>query len=347
MTQKRALITGITGQDGAYLAALLVDRGYQVFGAARRSSGRDVDRLERLGIDDHVEVLPVEMCEFSTIRRALMRSRPDEVYNLAAQSFVGTSFEQPIYTSEVNAQGVSRLLEALREVTPEARLYQASTSEMFGDEESGTSRNETSRFVPKSPYAVSKTHAHQMVRLYREAWGVHGCSGILFNHESPLRGREFVTRKISRAVAHISAGAQDVLRVGNLEARRDWGYAPEYVQAMHLMLQQETPQDFVIATGRTYSVRDFIVAAFQVVGVDLDWSGQGRDEVARDARTGVIRVEIDERFLRPADVQSLSGDASRALQELGWSARTTFTELVELMVKADLALIDDPSRRLS
>lgn len=342
--QRRALITGITGQDGAYLAAFLLDQGYQVFGAARRSSGREFDRLERLDVADRVEVVPVEMCEFSTIRRALMQARPDEIYNLAAQSFVATSFEQPIYTSEVNAQGVSRLLEATREICPDARLYQASTSEMFGDEESGSSRNEASRFVPKSPYAVSKTHAHQMVRLYRKAWGMFGCSGILFNHESPLRGREFVTRKISRAAARISRGAQEVLRVGNLEARRDWGYAPEYVRAMHLMLQQEAPQDFVIATGRTYSVRDFIVAAFRVVGVELAWSGQGKDEIGRDAKTGTTRVEIDARFLRPADVQSLSGDASLALRELGWAASTSFSELVELMVKADLDLIDEPNR---
>lgn len=315
---RRALITGITGQDGAYLAQLLLKKGYRVFGTYRRSSHPPFERLEYLGIVDQVELLPMDLLDQGSILRALEAAEPEEVYNLAAQSFVQVSFQQPILTGNVTGLGVARLLEAIREVNPAIRFYQASSSEMFGKVQS-VPQDEKTPFYPRSPYGVAKLYGHWITVNYREAYGLFACSGILFNHESPLRGVEFVTRKISRAVARIKLGLQDRLELGNLEAKRDWGYAPEYTEAMWLMLQQEQPGDYVIATGQTHRVRDFVEEAFRVVG--LDW------------RAHVVQTES---LFRPAEVDLLVGNPARAQRELGWQPRTTFADLVRIMVEADL-----------
>ena len=322
MTQT-ALITGITGQDGAYLAELLLERGYRVVGGVRRTSGNGLERLERLGIDGDVEFVPLDLSDQASIRRALELVRPDEIYNLAAQSFVGVSFDLPVMTGDVTGLGVARMLEAVRECAPGARLYQASSSEMFGGARGGALLNEQSAFAPRSPYAVAKLYAHWMCVTARESQGLHVCSGILFNHESPLRGEEFVTRKVTRAAARIKLGMQTELVVGNLDAQRDWGYAREYVDAMHRMLQHDAPGDWVVATGRAHSVRELIEQAF--AAVDLDW----RDHVRTDAA-----------LLRPLDVDTLVGDAARARDELGWAPSTTFAQLVQLMVEADIELAE-------
>ncbi|ABG03541.1 GDP-mannose 4,6-dehydratase [Rubrobacter xylanophilus DSM 9941] len=313
-----ALITGITGQDGAYLAQLLLEKGYRVVGAFRRASMVNTARLDALGIAEHVELVPFDLTDHGNMRRVIEAVAPDEVYNLAAQSFVGVSFEQPVTTGEITGVGVVRLLEAIREVNPEIRFYQASTSEMFGKARE-TPQNETTPFHPRSPYAASKLYAHWTAVNYREAYGMHASSGILFNHESPLRGVEFVTRKISLGAARIKYGLQEKLTLGNLEARRDWGYAKEYVEAMWLMLQQPEAEDYVVATGESHSVREFVETAFEVAG--LDWERY---------------VVTDPAFLRPAEVDFLLGDPSKAKSKLGWEPRTTFRELVEIMVEADL-----------
>lgn len=312
-----ALITGITGQDGAYLAQLLLDKGYRVIGAFRRASTIATSRLDALGITDEVEMVPFDLTDHGNMRRVIESCGPDEIYNLAAQSFVGVSFEQPVTTGEITGVGVVRLLEAIREVNPAIRFYQASTSEMFG--KAPAPQSEETQFYPRSPYAVSKLYAHWSAVNYREAYGMHASSGILFNHESPLRGAEFVTRKITLAAARIKHGLQEKLALGNLDARRDWGYAKEYVEAMHLMLQQDEPDDYVIATGETHSVREFVEAAFEAA--DLDWEQH---------------VVTDPAFLRPAEVDLLLGDITKAKQKLGWTPRTTFKDLVALMVEADL-----------
>ena len=313
-----ALITGITGQDGAYLAELLLKKGYRVVGAFRRASTVNAARLEALGIASDVELVPFDLTDHGNMRRVLDRVEPDEVYNLAAQSFVGVSFEQPITTGDITGVGAVRLLEVIREVGPDIRFYQASTSEMFGKARE-VPQNETTPFYPRSPYAASKLYAHWMTVNYREAYGMHASSGILFNHESPLRGAEFVTRKITLAAARIKHGLQDKLRLGNLDAKRDWGYAKEYVEAMWLMLQQPEPGDYVISTGETHSVREFVAAAFEAVG--LDWERH---------------VLTDPAFVRPAEVDLLLGDSSRAKEKLGWRPEVTFKDLVSLMVEADL-----------
>ncbi|NPV72682.1 MAG: GDP-mannose 4,6-dehydratase [Pelotomaculum sp.] len=318
---KTALITGITGQDGAYLADFLLKKGYRVFGAYRRTSTINLDRLCYLGIENQVELLPMDLTDQGNIVRVLQKVQPDEVYNLAAQSFVAVSFEQPVTTGEITGLGVTNLLEAIRLVNKEIRFYQASTSEMFGKVQA-VPQNETTPFYPRSPYAAAKLYAHWMTVNYRESYGMYACSGILFNHESPLRGLEFVTRKITYAVARIKHGLERELRLGNLEAKRDWGYAPEYVEAMWLMLQQDEPDDYVIATGETHSVREFVEEAFACV--NLDW----RDYVV-----------VDPAFYRPAEVDLLVGDPSKAREKLGWQPRTTFKDLVRLMVKADLERI--------
>lgn len=318
---KKALITGITGQDGAYLAEFLLKKGYKVIGAERRASTRNRQRLDRLGITNEIEWADFDLADISCIQRVLLKHKPDEVYNLAAQSFVGLSFEQPIMTGDVTGLGVTRLLEALRTFLPEAKFYQASTSEMFGKVQEIPQKESTS-FYPRSPYGVAKLYGHWMTINYREAYNMFACSGILFNHESPLRGVEFVTRKITLAVAKIKAGQQKELRLGNLDSKRDWGYAKEYVEGMYLMLQQDMPDDFVLATGETHTIEAFVEAAFNAV--NLEW----RDYVVQD-----------ERFMRPAEVDLLIGNPSKAKEKLGWSSTTKFKDLVALMVETDLAFV--------
>ncbi len=337
---KTALITGITGQDGAYLTRLLLDKGYRVVGACRRSA-RESWRLEELGIDERrVEDVAFELQELTNMMRVIERFKPDEVYNLAAQSFVAASFEQPLFTADSTAMGVLRLLEILRAVKPDTRYYQASTSEMFGKVGGARSSNETSPFYPRSPYAVSKLFAHWTTVNYREAFKLFACSGILFNHESELRGPEFVTRKITAAVARIARGADTRVVLGNMDARRDWGYAPDYVEAMWAMLQQDAPDDYVVATGKSHSVREFVEAAFRVVELEVDWKGQGVEERGYCRRTGKLLVEISPEYFRPAEVDYLEGDASKARSRLGWQPRVSFEEMVRRMVQADLKRVE-------
>ena len=292
---KKALITGITGQDGAYLTEFLLKKNYEVYGAFRRTSDLNFTRLRHLAVDDKIHFVPLELHEFTNIQRTIEKVRPDEVYNLASQSFVGLSFEIPIFTADVTGLGLLRLLEAVRSVDPKIKFYQASSSEMFGKVQ-GPVQNEETPFYPRSPYAASKLFAHWMAVNYRESYGMFVCSGLLFNHESPLRGLEFVTRKITNSVACIKHGYQNELLLGQLDSSRDWGYAPEYVEAMWLMLQQVEPQDCVIATGETHSVREFVKSAFQNAGFDIEWSGTGRNEVAIDKKSGKIVMRIDPKF---------------------------------------------------
>lgn len=315
---KKALITGITGQDGAYLSGFLLKKGYHVYGAFRRTSIVNLERIESLGIKNQIEFISMDLTDQGNIIKALQKICPDEIYNLAAQSFVAVSFEQPVTTGEITGLGVTNLLEAIRIINPEIKFYQASTSEMFGKVQA-VPQNEKTPFYPRSPYAIAKLYAHWMTVNYREAYGMFTCSGILFNHESPLRGLEFVTRKITNTVARIKLGLERELRLGNLEAKRDWGYAPEYVEAMWLMLQHDKPDDYVIATGETHSVKEFVEEAFSHVG--LDWQDY---------------VVVDPSFYRPAEVEFLMGDPSKAKEKLGWQPKTTFKELVKLMVEADI-----------
>ena len=337
---KVALITGIRGQDGAYLAKLLLEKGYEVYGADRRSGEGGFWRLRELGIEKDVKVVYMDLLEFTNILRIIEKIKPDEIYNLAAQSFVAASFEQPILTSDINSLGTLRLLEVIRTVKPDTKFYQASTSEMFGKVKT-LPLNEESYFYPRSPYAVSKLFAHWIAVNYREAYNIFACSGILFNHESPLRGTEFITRKVSLAVARIKYGKQDKLVVGNLDAKRDWGYAPEYVYGMYLMLQNDKPDDFVLATGEAHSVREFIEEAFKVAGFEIYWEGKGLEEKGRDAKTGKVLVEVSPEFYRPAEVDVLVGDYSKAKKILGWEPKTTFKELVRIMVEEDLRRVRD------
>lgn len=315
---KKALITGITGQDGAYLSKFLLEKGYHVYGAFRRTSIVNFDRIERLGIRNQIELISMDLTDQGNIIRLLQKIQPDEVYNLAAQSFVAVSFEQPVTTGEITGLGVTNLLEAIKMVNSKIKFYQASTSEMFGKVQA-VPQNEKTPFYPRSPYAVAKLYGHWMTINYRESYGMFACSGILFNHESPLRGLEFVTRKITNTVAKIKLGLEKELRLGNLEAKRDWGYAPEFVEAMWLMLQQGKPDEYVIATGETHSVKEFVEEAFYHVG--LDWHDY---------------VVVDPSFYRPAEVDLLVGDSTKARQKLGWQRKTTFKDLVKLMVEADI-----------
>ena len=340
---KKALITGISGQDAAYLARFLLEKGYEVYGGYRRSANLDFWRLRELGIEGDVRGVLFDLLEFTNIFRIIEDIKPDEVYNLAAQSFVAASFEQPIATAEIDAIGVLRILEALRTLKPDARFYQASTSEMFGKVQAFP-QDERTPFYPRSPYAVSKLMAHWAAVNYRESYDMFTCSGILFNHESPLRGLEFVTRKITHAVARIKHGLQDKITLGNLSSKRDWGYAPEYVEAMWLMLQQEKPSDYVIATGETHSVREFAELAFAAAGMDIEWEGEGVSEIGRDKKSGKVLVEVSPEFFRPAEVNILVGDYSRAKRELGWEPRTRFPELVQIMVEADIKRIEKEPR---
>lgn len=333
---KKALITGITGQDGAYLAQLLLDKGYTVYGAYRRTSSENFWRISDLGIDQHPQLHLVEfdLTDLSGTIRLLGSSEVQEVYNLAAQSFVGVSFEQPLTTAEITGVGALNLLEAIRIVNPKIRFYQASTSEMFGKVQA-VPQTESTPFYPRSPYGVAKLFAHWMTVNYRESYGIFAASGILFNHESPLRGKEFVTRKITDAMAQIKLGKKQCLELGNLDAKRDWGFAKDYVDGMWRMLQIDQPETFVLATNRTETVRDFVSLAAQAVEINLDWQGSGPNEQGVDA-SGVVRVRINPDFYRPAEVDLLIGDASKAAQLLNWKASTTLEELCDMMVKADL-----------
>jgi GDPmannose 4,6-dehydratase len=333
---KTALITGVSGQDGAYLSKLLVDKGYRVIGTDRRSASGSLWRLQELGIADQVEVHSIELTEYANIERVVTEAAPDEVYNLAAQSFVAASFETPIYTSEVDALGVLRVLETLRRHHPSARFYQASTSEMFGKVIEVPQR-ESTPFHPRSPYGVAKVYGHFITVNYREAWGLFAVSGILFNHESPLRGEEFVTRKITKGVAALRQGGTKPLQLGNLGAERDWSFAGDCVEAMWLMLQQDTPRDFVVASGETHSVREFIVAAFAAAGMEVAWEGEDLRERGIEPASGRVLVEINPAFFRPAEVDRLIGDSSLARKELGWQPSMNFESLVEAMVHADMA----------
>lgn len=340
---KRALITGITGQDGAYLAEFLLKKGYVVHGIKRRSSSFNTGRIDHLYQEPHIHadrnfILHYgDVTDATSLIRVIKEVNPDEIYNLAAQSHVAVSFETPEYTAQSDALGVLRILEAIRILGLEkkTRFYQASTSELFGNSKN-IPQNEQTPFYPRSPYAAAKLYAYWITVNYREAYGIYACNGILFNHESPIRGETFVTRKITRALARHVYGLQDVLYVGNLDARRDWGYARDYVEAMWLMLQQEQADDFVIATGESHSVREFIEAACQFLEIKLEWRGKGTHECGVDVATGAVIVRIDERYFRPTDVDYLQGDARKAYEQLGWRPRVSFTELVYLMLRSDL-----------
>jgi GDPmannose 4,6-dehydratase len=336
-SSRKAFITGITGQDGAYLAQLLLSKGYTVYGAFRRTSSVNFWRLQELGIAQHPQLQLVEydLTDQGASIALVQKIQPDEIYNLAAQSFVGVSFEQPATTAHITGVGALHLLEAVRIVNPRIRFYQASTSEMFGKVQA-VPQSEDTPFYPRSPYGVAKLYAHWMTVNYRESYGIFGSSGILFNHESPLRGREFVTRKITDAVARIKLGQLEMLELGNLDAKRDWGYAQEYVEGMWRILQAEQPDTFVLATGRTETVRDFVRMAFQAIGVILDFRGSGETEVGIDIASGKTRVRINPRFYRPAEVDLLIGDPAKAHAQLGWQAHTSLEALCHMMVEADL-----------
>ena len=334
---KKALVTGITGQDGAYLTQRLLELGYRVYGTYRRSSTVNFWRLAELGIEHHpeLELVEFDLCDPSGVIRLLDKIQPNEVYNLAAQSFVGVSFDQPINTANITGLGALHLLEAIRIVNPAIRFYQASTSEMFGKVQA-VPQVESTPFYPRSPYGVAKLYAHWITINYRETYDIFGASGILFNQESPLRGKEFVTRKITDSVAKIVLGQLDCLELGNMDAKRDWGYAKEYVEGMRLMLQADRPDTYVLATNRTETVRDFVTRAFKAAGIELAWSGKAEQEVAVDVATGKQRVRVNPKFYRPAEVDLLIGDPSKARRELGWSPETSLETLCHLMVEADL-----------
>jgi GDPmannose 4,6-dehydratase len=339
---KKALITGITGQDGAYLAEFLLKKDYEVHGIKRRSSSFNTGRVDHLYQDPHDPDVHFfmhygDLTDATNLIRIIQTVQPDEIYNIAAQSHVMVSFETAEYTANADAVGTLRLLEAIRILNLEdkARFYQASTSELYG-KALEVPQSETTPFYPRSPYGVAKLYAYWIAVNYREAYNMFACNGILFNHESPIRGETFVTRKITRAVARIKLGLQKKLFLGNLNAKRDWGFAGDYVRAMWLMLQQQEPRDYVIATGESRSVREFVEKAFQEVGIEIAWEGLGADEVGKDAATGKILVQVDPRYFRPTEVDFLLGDASKAKQELGWEPKVSFDELVKIMVREDL-----------
>lgn len=333
----KAIITGITGQDGAYLAQLLLSKGYTVYGTYRRTSSVNFWRIEELGIknDPNLHLVEYDLTDLSSSIRLLQDTKPTEIYNLAAQSFVGVSFDQPITTAEITGLGPVNLLEAIRIVNSKIRFYQASTSEMFGKVQEIPQR-ESTPFYPRSPYGVAKLYAHWMVINYRESYNIFATSGILFNHESPLRGQEFVTRKITDTVAKIKLGKQDVLELGNMDAKRDWGFAKDYVEGMWRMLQADKADSYVLATNRTETVRDFVTMAFKAADVALEWSGSEESEVATDKATGKVVVKVNPKFYRPAEVELLIGNPEKAEKELGWKPATTLEELCKMMVDADL-----------
>ncbi|TZE83079.1 GDP-mannose 4,6-dehydratase [Calorimonas adulescens] len=338
---KKALITGITGQDGSYLAELLLNKGYQVHGIIRRASTFNTKRIDHLYKDPHNEDVRLflhygDLTDSSNLNRLIEKIEPDEIYNLAAQSHVKVSFEVPEYTAEVVGIGTLRLLDAIKETGIKTKFYQASTSELFGGLPETAPQNEKTPFYPKSPYAAAKLYAYWITVNYREAYNLFACNGILFNHESPRRGETFVTRKITMAVANIVKGKQDKLYLGNLNAMRDWGFAGDYVEAMWLMLQQDEPDDYVIATGETHSVREFCEKAFKCVDIDLVWEGTGIDEKGIDKKTGKVLIEVDPRYFRATEVDLLVGDSTKAREKLKWTPRVKFDELVYMMVESDL-----------
>ncbi|KYZ85104.1 GDP-mannose 4,6-dehydratase [Alloalcanivorax xenomutans] len=334
---KKAIITGITGQDGTYLAELLLEKGYKVYGAYRRTASVNFWRIQEMGIDRHpnLNLVEYDLTDLSSCIRLLQTSEATEVYNLAAQSFVGVSFDQPVTTAEITGLGAVNLLEAIRIVNPAIRFYQASTSEMFGKVQE-IPQTESTPFYPRSPYGIAKLYAHWMTINYRESHGIFGTSGILFNHESPLRGQEFVTRKITDSIAKIKLGKQERLELGNMDAKRDWGFAKDYVDGMWRMLQVNEPDTYVLATNRTESVRDFVSMACKAAEIDIDWRGKGEEETGVDTSSGKVIVAVNPKFYRPAEVDLLIGDPARAKEKLGWEPTTTLEELCRMMVEADL-----------
>ena len=335
---KKALITGITGLDGSYLSELLLEKGYEVYGIMRRKSVVDYGNVEH--IKDKINFIYADMTDVISLINAMKISQADEVYNLAAQSFVATSWEQPLATADIDALGVTNMLEAIRTVKPDARFYQASTSEMFGLVQE-IPQKETTPFYPRSPYGVAKLYGHWITKNYRESYNLYACSGILFNHESERRGKEFVTRKITDAVAKIKLGKLDCLELGNLDSKRDWGHSMDYVKAMWLMLQQDEPDDYVIATNETRTVREFVDAAFNCAGIEIEWNGSGINEFGQDKATGKTIVKVNPKFFRPAEVDILIGDPAKAENKLGWRREIPFNELVERMVKNDIYLLSN------
>ena len=334
---KKALITGITGQDGSYLAELLIEKGYEVYGIMRRKSVVDYGNVEH--IKEKIHFIYADMTDPISLITAMRISQADEVYNLAAQSFVATSWEQPLATANIDALGVTNMLEAIRIVKPEAHFYQASTSEMFGLVQE-MPQTEKTPFYPRSPYGVAKLYGHWITKNYRESYNMFACSGILFNHESERRGKEFVTRKITDAVARIKLGVQEYVELGNMDSKRDWGHSKDYVNAMWLMLQQDTPDDYVIATNETRTVREFVETAFRHVGIEIEWQGKEIDEVGKNKSNGKVVVKVNKNFFRPAEVDVLLGNPEKAEIKLGWTREISFSELVERMVKNDLELVE-------
>lgn len=333
---KKALITGINGQDGSYLAEFLLDKGYEVYGLMRRKSVVSYGNVEH--IKDKIHFIYADMTDVVSLANAMKISQADEVYNLAAQSFVATSWEQPLATAQIDALGVANILEAIRLVKPDAHFYQASTSEMFGKVQE-VPQKETTPFYPRSPYGVAKLYGHWITKNYRESYGLFACSGILFNHESERRGLEFVTRKITNAVARIKLGLQEYVELGNLDAKRDWGHSKDYVRAMYLMLQQEKPDDYVVASNETHAVREFVQKAFNAAGIDVEFKGSGVDEIGIDKATGKTVVKVNEKFFRPAEVELLYGNPAKAEKVLGWKREISFDQLVERMVKNDMEIV--------
>jgi len=333
--KKTAFITGITGQDGAYLAELLLSKDYTVFGGFRRLSTPNFTRLDELGITDKVKLIEIDLLDASNLTRAIHDIRPCEVYNLGAQSFVAHSFKNPILTGNVTGMGVTNLLEAIRIVDPGIRFYQASTSELFGYTREFP-QNENTPFYPRSPYGVAKLYGHWMTINYRESYNIFASTGILFNHESPLRGIEFVTRKITDAVAKIYHGKQSFFEIGNMEVKRDWGFAKEYVEGMWRMLQAEKPDNYVLATNENHTVREWIEICFEYIGIKIVWEGKAENEIGKDAKSGKVLVKVNPEFYRPAEVENLIGDYSKAKQELGWEPKTRFRQLAEIMLNADI-----------
>ena len=329
---KTALITGITGQDGSYLAELLIEKGYMVHGIVRRASLINTHRIDHIFDHPQMKLHYGDLTDAGNLVHVIQKCKPDEIYNLAAQSHVKVSFELPEYTGNVDGLGTLRILEAVRilEMEDKVRIYQASTSELYGLVQE-VPQKETTPFYPRSPYGVAKLYAYWITKNYRESYGMYACTGILFNHESPRRGETFVTRKITRGLSKISCGLQDVLYLGNLNAKRDWGHAKDYAEAMWLMLQQDSPEDYVIATGQQYSVREFVEKSAQYFGMDIEWQGEGLDEIGIDKNTGRVVIKVDDKYFRPAEVESLLGDATKAKEQLGWEPKISFDELVEDM----------------
>lgn len=335
MKSKTALITGVSGQDGAYLSQLLIKKGYKVIGGERRSASNTFWRLKKLNILNDIEIINLDICEFSNIFDIITKFKPDEIYNLAAQSFVGSSFNLPLVTSDSTAIGATRILETLKKSKSDCKFYQASSSEMFGKVHE-TPQNEETKFHPRSPYAVSKVYAHMMTVNYRESYDMFCCCGILFNHESPLRGESFVTKKIVTNLVRIKKNLQEFLEIGNLDAKRDWGYAKDYVEAMHLMLQQKKADDFVIATGKTFSVRYFIEKVCQLLEIDIEWRGKGKEEIGINKKNNKTIVKVNPKFYRPAEVDYLLGDYTKAKKILSWEPKHNLDQLIEIMVNFEL-----------